>query len=57
MVAFICIMSCIIICSLSIKKANQIRRNAQAILDDIEAHHKFLIAVAAKENKRARWRK
>jgi len=57
MVEFITVVVCIIICSLSIKKTNNARRSAEAILEDIEAHHKFLINVAAKESRRSKWRK
>lgn len=57
MVAFICLIGCIIACSLSIKKANSVHRKAQAILEDIETHQKLLIAIAAKENRRSKWRK
>jgi hypothetical protein len=55
MIEFITIMTCTIICALSIKKTNSARRQAQAILEDIEAHHKFLITVAA--SRRSKWRK
>jgi len=54
---FLVIIACIIINALAIKKTNEVRRNANAVLEDIEAHQKFLIAVAAKESRRSRWRK
>jgi hypothetical protein len=56
-IEFITVVVCLIVCSLTLKKANIARRSAQAILEDVEAHHKFLIAVAAKESRRSKWRK
>lgn len=56
MVEFVTIITCLVICSLTLKKAHSHLRSARAILDDIEAHHKFLITVAAKESRRGKWR-
>jgi hypothetical protein len=57
MVEFITITVCVVVCSLTLKKAHNHLRSARAILEDIEAHHKFLISVAAKESRRSKWRK
>jgi hypothetical protein len=57
MVEFITITICVVVCSLTLRKAHNHLRSARAILEDIEAHHKFLISVAAKESRRSKWRK
>jgi len=57
MIEFITIFACVVVCSLTLKKAHNNLRSAKAILEDIEAHHKFLISVASKESRRSKWRK